>query len=112
MKNVQARISKHEVPSAKLQRNIKHQARRTTALLQVVSYGLILSSTPMARAQTAPTIIMQPASQTAVVGNNMLLSVSISGTGPFTYQWRFNGTNVWYDVISTVAGGGEGGAAT
>jgi hypothetical protein len=44
--------------------------------------------------------------------------VAVSGTGPFTYQWQFNGTNLPYGIITTVAGdgtqgySGNGGAAT
>jgi sugar lactone lactonase YvrE len=41
------------------------------------------------------------------------------GTGPFTYQWQFNGTNLPNNIITTVAGNGsgtgysgDGGAAT
>ncbi|HEY5913521.1 MAG TPA: hypothetical protein VJA21_23280 [Verrucomicrobiae bacterium] len=64
-------------------------------------------------AQTAPTIILQPISQTVISGGRTTLTVVASGPGPFTYQWRCNGTNV-PRVITTVAGGGcgDGGVAT
>jgi len=65
-------------------------------------------------AQTPPTITTQPASQTNLVGANVTFGVAVSGTGPFTYQWQFNGTNL-PNIITTVAGGGsggDGGAAT
>jgi hypothetical protein len=41
-----------------------------------------------------PGITVQPASQTTVSGSNVVLSVVASGTGPFSYQWSFNGTNL------------------
>jgi Immunoglobulin domain/Immunoglobulin I-set domain/NHL repeat len=70
------------------------------------------------RAQSAPTIFSQPVSQTNLVGATVAFSVAVSGTGPFTYQWRFNGTNLPNNVMATVAGNGsaahagDGGAAT
>jgi uncharacterized repeat protein (TIGR03803 family) len=36
----------------------------------------------------------QPASQTAYSGDNVVLSVAVSGTPPFSYQWQKNGTNL------------------
>jgi sugar lactone lactonase YvrE len=51
------------------------------------------------------------------VGNNVCFAVSVMGTGPFSYQWQLNGTNLPNGIITTVAGGGtnypgDGGAAT
>ncbi len=37
---------------------------------------------------------LQPASQAAVVGANVVLSVAVSGARPFSYQWQKNGTNL------------------
>jgi sugar lactone lactonase YvrE len=59
------------------------------------------------RAQTAPSITQQPASQAVKVGSNATFSVSVAGTGPFFYEWQFNGSNV--AVITTVAGNGSNG---
>jgi hypothetical protein len=70
--------------------------------------------------QSAPTITTQPLSQTNLVGSNVTFSVTVSGTGPFHYQWQFNGTNLPTNIITTVAGNdyhglpgysGDGGAA-
>lgn len=52
-------------------------------------------------------ITQQPANQTVAQGSNVALTVAVSGTGPFTYQWLFNGTNVPnVGTITTVAGNG------
>jgi len=51
-------------------------------------------------------------------GNNVTLSVSVTGPGPFSYQWQLNQTNLPSDIITTVAGNGnfgysgDGSAAT
>ncbi len=37
-----------------------------------------------------PVITQQPTNQTVNAGGNATLSVTVSGTGPFTYQWRKN----------------------
>lgn len=52
-----------------------------------------------------PVITNQPANQFAVWGSNATFSVTVTGTGPFTYQWRLNGTNLPNNIISTIAGG-------
>jgi sugar lactone lactonase YvrE len=77
----------------------------------IAALGLFLQE---AWAQTGPSITLQPASQTNWAGASATLSVAVSGTGPFTYQWQFNGTNLPKNIITTVAGGGfdNGGPAT
>ncbi len=42
----------------------------------------------------APTISVQPQSQTVTAGSNATFSVVASGTPPPTYQWEFNGTAI------------------
>jgi hypothetical protein len=42
----------------------------------------------------APGIAAQPAGQTFGFGSPGKLAVTASGTGPFSWQWRFNGTNI------------------
>jgi sugar lactone lactonase YvrE len=60
---------------------------------------------------TPPSIIVQPNDQTAMFGSNVTFNVTASGTGPFTYQWRFNGTNLQNNnnIISRIAGGSNSG---
>ena len=65
-----------------------------------------------------PSITNQPISRAVWTGCNVTFLVGVSGAGPFTYQWQFNGTNISNNIISTVAGNstqvqyGDGGAAT
>ncbi len=41
-----------------------------------------------------PVIIAQPQSQSVVLGSNAAFSITVTGTPPFQYVWRFNGTNL------------------
>ncbi len=43
---------------------------------------------------TPPSIITQPASQTAPVGSNVTFSVVASGTAPLSYQWKKDGADI------------------
>jgi hypothetical protein len=42
----------------------------------------------------APVIGVQPTSRTVSVGQSTTFSVSASGSGPLSYQWQLNGTNI------------------
>lgn len=42
----------------------------------------------------APSITNQPASQIVNLGANVTFTTGVAGTGPLTFQWRFNGTNI------------------
>jgi sugar lactone lactonase YvrE len=66
-----------------------------------------------------PVITQQPTNQMVVAGTTAYFNVSVSDTGPFTYQWQWNGTNLPPSgSITTVAGNGnygysgDGGIAT
>ena len=41
-----------------------------------------------------PGVTLQPASQTVTAGQPFTLEVSATNSGPFTYQWRFNGASL------------------
>jgi len=43
---------------------------------------------------SAPFVLSQPVGQSAFLGAQALLQVTVDGSGPFSYQWRLNGTNV------------------
>jgi len=60
------------------------------------SGGVTLTSAPPAVLTLAqpPVITTQPLSQTNVTGANVVLSVTASGVGPFSYQWLRNGANL------------------
>ena len=52
----------------------------------------------------APALLSQPVSRLLNPGGSTTFAISVSGTGPFTYQWRRNGvaivgaTNPWLDL--------------
>jgi PKD repeat protein len=55
-----------------------------------------------------PSVAIQPTNNPVLVvaGTNVTFSVSVTGAGPFSYQWQHNGTNLPNGIITTVAGGG------
>src|SRR2546427_251553 len=50
--------------------------------------GMVSGST--SAVQAAPSITMQPASQTVTTGQTASFSVTATGTAPLTYQWKKN----------------------
>jgi hypothetical protein len=71
----------------------------------LVALGLLCQALIL-HAQDAPTITTQPASMTAFPGTSVTFSVAVDGTGPFSYQWMFNGSNLPNNIITTVTGNG------
>jgi sugar lactone lactonase YvrE len=81
-------------------------------------FGSVTSVVATLSVGLPPNITQQPASRTSLAWTTSTLSVAVSGTGPFTYQWLMNGSNLRDGIISTVVGNGsygfsgDGGAAT
>jgi hypothetical protein len=72
-------------------------------------YGSVTSAVAVLTEIYLPAIVTQPGSQTKLIGSTASFSVTVSGPGPFSYQWQFNGTNLPNGVITTVAGNGTNG---
>ena len=59
---------------------------------------------------TAPLLLSQPGSRTVAPGGSTTFAIAVSGTGPFYYQWRFNGvpingaTNSWLELTGLTVG--------
>jgi sugar lactone lactonase YvrE len=81
-------------------------------------YGSATSAVATLVVGYLPSITSQSGSPSVVAGSNATLAVTVSGGGPYTYHWLFNGTNDLDNRITTVAGNGyqgyfgDGGAAT
>jgi purine nucleoside phosphorylase len=56
------------------------------------TWGSVTSTVATLTVLVPPGITTQPQSQAVVVGQSPTFSVTASGTAPFSYQWRFNGT--------------------
>jgi hypothetical protein len=103
------RIPSLTMAFARFQRKgLQTMSESSTRLIRLLSVAaLCLWFTGLvAQAQSAPSITQQPANQTVAPGSSVTLSVAVSGTGPLTYQWQLNGTNLPDYVVTTVAGGG------
>ena len=57
----------------------------------------------MARETSAPSILGQPATQTLVEGESVVLSVVANGTAPFFYQWKKNDVPIPGATASSLA---------
>jgi hypothetical protein len=71
-------------------------------------YGSVTSAVATLTVGLPPGITAQPTNQVALIGSSTAIGLTLSGTGPFTYQWQFNGTNVPTNIITTLAGDGTG----
>ncbi len=56
--------------------------------------GCIDRDTVLITVEPAPSITTQPSSQTSCVGTDITLSIVVSGTGPYTYQWQKDGLDL------------------
>ena len=70
------------------------------------NYGAMTSQPAALTPAFPPTVAVQPAGRTNLAGTSASFAVTPGGTGPFFYQWQFNGANLSNDIITTVAGNG------
>jgi uncharacterized delta-60 repeat protein len=70
------------------------------------NFGNTFSSAALLEIKLPPTIIGQPIPQSVKKDSSASFTVTVSGTGPFTYQWSFNGAAISgaNAVILTLAG--------
>ena len=77
--------------------------------LALALWGCVGTINPSSKT-VIPGFAIQPASQTVTVGQPAMFSVTVTGTGPFTYQWQKNGmaisgaTAASYTTPGTVSG--------
>jgi uncharacterized repeat protein (TIGR03803 family) len=64
------------------------------SVLLTNSYGSVTSSNATLTVIDPPSITVQPVGQRVLMGSSVSFSVSVTGTLPFSYQWRFNGNNL------------------
>jgi len=64
--------------------------------VQIIGASAItnISSVATLTVQNPPSIVSPLISRVERVGDNMAFAVSVSGTGPFTYQWTKNGNSI------------------
>ena len=67
-------------------------------------YGSITSAVATLTVLLPPFISVQPIDQSVVLGGSASFNISVTGPGPYIYQWRLNGTNLPTDIITTFAG--------
>jgi hypothetical protein len=56
--------------------------------------GSVTSSNAALTVIYKPAITVQPAGALVLPGTNVAFGLSLNGTAPFNYNWRFNGTNI------------------
>ncbi|HEY3855829.1 MAG TPA: immunoglobulin domain-containing protein [Verrucomicrobiae bacterium] len=56
-----------------------------------------------------PSVNINPTNQLVYTGSNASFTAIVTGDGPFSYQWQWNGTNLPNAIVTTVAGNGIAG---
>ena len=67
------------------------------------SAGSITSAVATLTVLVPPSITTQPSDQTTTVGSTVALSVVATGTSPLSYQWRFNGSDIFNETNSSLS---------
>jgi uncharacterized lipoprotein YddW (UPF0748 family) len=88
-----ALVNAHSVPLSGLAANSTYhfRVRSRDAQGNLGTSGDFMFATAL---PPPPTITAHPQSRTVRVGSNVVFSVSATGAGPLSYQWRFNETNL------------------
>ena len=75
--------------------NVQTNQSGNYSVLVINGLDSVMSSNAVLTVQVFPPCIgIQPSSQRVMVSSNVSFSVSVSGTAPFNYQWRFNSANL------------------
>lgn len=56
--------------------------------------GGVVTTTAVINVLPVPVVVQQPQSTNPPPGTNFTISVQATGSGPLSYQWRFNGVNI------------------
>ena len=71
--------------------NVQPEATGNYAVMAANGAGAVTSPETRLFVVSAPAILVQPLSQSALPGTNVTFSVTLQAAPPVTYQWRFNG---------------------
>ncbi|MEZ5414237.1 MAG: immunoglobulin domain-containing protein [Opitutaceae bacterium] len=72
-----------------------------SAVFELATNGNVVLALRDATGETAPIITSQPVNQSAAETQQVIFSITATGVGPITYQWRKNGTAIPGAVSST-----------
>ncbi len=61
-------------------------------------HGVVTSETASLTLLFPPIVTEQPSAQSVILGSNLTLTATSTGTAPLTFQWRKNGTNLVNDL--------------
>lgn len=75
-----------------------------TYLVRVTgAFGTVNSASATLSLSQNLSITTQPLSRTVTRGSTVTFSVGVAGAGPFSYQWRLNGTNILGEVTAILS---------
>ncbi|MDB6121354.1 MAG: hypothetical protein JWQ71_347 [Pedosphaera sp.] len=66
------------------------------------THGMIQSTISLVVTDSAPYILLQPAGKNVALGGTATFSVTVRGSLPLSYQWRFNGADISGATNSTL----------
>ncbi|HEX3718811.1 MAG TPA: hypothetical protein VH595_12655 [Verrucomicrobiae bacterium] len=75
--------------------------------LYLLFVSVLITASAAVNAQSPPSITNDLTNVTVMAGGPSTFSIGVTGAGPFTYQWFFNGAPI--SLITTVAGNGYAG---